>query len=176
MTVATNPRRNRVLFVGLIAVAVLPLVASYLLYFSVEGAGPTWGTTNQGELLEPMPSAASLRAVDGVPLAGRWWLLLVTEGGCSDECATAVARLRALHVLLNKDADRVRRAVIDVAGAPPRIDDADVAVLAGDASMLRPGIYIVDPLANVVLRYDYPQAGKPVLEDLKKLLKVSHIG
>jgi len=41
---------------------------------------------------------------------------------------------------------------------------------------LRPGVYIVDPLGNVVLRYDYRDADKPVLEDMKQLLKVSHIG
>jgi cytochrome oxidase Cu insertion factor (SCO1/SenC/PrrC family) len=41
---------------------------------------------------------------------------------------------------------------------------------------LRNGVYIVDPLGNVVLRYSYTDAGKPVLEDIKKLLKVSHIG
>ena len=46
----------------------------------------------------------------------------------------------------------------------------------GALGVLTPGVYIVDPLGNVVLRYSHEQVGKPLLDDLKHLLKVSQIG
>ncbi len=37
-------------------------------------------------------------------------------------------------------------------------------------------LYIVDPLGNLVMRYDTRDTPKGLLDDLKKLLKLSHIG
>jgi hypothetical protein len=37
-------------------------------------------------------------------------------------------------------------------------------------------LYIVDPLGNLMMRYDARQPPKGLLEDLKKLLQLSHIG
>ena len=45
-----------------------------------------------------------------------------------------------------------------------------------DAVLLPTGIYIVDPLGNLVFHYPLQDMGKPVLQDLKRLLKVSQIG
>ncbi len=173
MTVSSEVRRSRLQLLALVAIAVVPLVASYLLYSSVQGEGP-WATTNHGELLDPMPSAQTLKLADGQSLDGHWWLLVVEGQRCEAACQHAVEQLRALHVLLNKDAERVRRGVVDaraVLGADPGL-----APVLDESGLLGPGIYIVDPIGNVVLRYDYEAAGKPVLEDLKRLLKVSHIG
>ena len=48
--------------------------------------------------------------------------------------------------------------------------------MTGELSALTEGIYIVDPIGNLVLHYPLSDAGKPVLTDLKKLLKLSQIG
>ncbi len=172
MTDAKQLRRSRLQLVALVAFAILPMAASYLLYHSVEGGEP-WSTTNRGQLLEPMPSAATMRLSTGEPLAGHWWLLVVASTQCSAECAHAIDQLRALQILLNKDAERVRRGVV---GIPAPATDPGLSGVDDGQSVLGPGIYIVDPLENVVLRYDYDAAGKPVLDDMKKLLKVSQIG
>ena len=37
-------------------------------------------------------------------------------------------------------------------------------------------LYVVDPLGNLVMRYDTRDTPKGLLDDLKKLLKLSHIG
>ena len=37
-------------------------------------------------------------------------------------------------------------------------------------------LYIVDPLGNLMMRFDARQNPKGLLSDLKKLLKLSHIG
>jgi hypothetical protein len=37
-------------------------------------------------------------------------------------------------------------------------------------------LFIVDPLGNLMMRYDVRQDPKGLLQDLKKLLSLSHIG
>ena len=37
-------------------------------------------------------------------------------------------------------------------------------------------LYVVDPLGNLVMRYDTRENPRGLLTDLKKLLKLSHIG
>jgi hypothetical protein len=37
-------------------------------------------------------------------------------------------------------------------------------------------LYIVDPLGNLMMRHDATHTSKDLLDDLKKLLRLSHIG
>jgi len=180
---ADRIRRNRILLIGLFAIAIVPLLGAFWLYESSRSAKP-WGTTNRGELLDPIVSveALHLTAADGVSSmlnSGQWWLVTVSNEGCGAECQSAVHQLRQLHILLGRDASRVKRGLIELGATP--VDAAlseypEVARFSGESQTLRPGVYIVDPLGNIVLRYDYGDAGRPVLQDLKQLLKVSHIG
>jgi hypothetical protein len=39
-----------------------------------------------------------------------------------------------------------------------------------------PYVYIVDPLGNLMMRFDVRENPKGLLSDLEKLLKLSHIG
>ena len=57
---------------------------------------------------------------------------------------------------------------------PPFVDGLNVWS-SGDGT---PGStsYSSDPNGNLVLRYRFEDAGKPVLEDLKRLLRLSQIG
>jgi len=188
--VATEPanpnvvRRNRLTLIGLFALALVPLTGAYWLYQSTRSATP-WSTTNRGELLVPIRSVAdlSLHSADAsVSLvdSGEWWLVTVSNGTCEDACEQAVFQLRQLHVLLGKDADRVKRAVVTLGDGAVDTALAEryprVNWFSGNRGALRDGVYIVDPLGNLVLFYPYTDAGKPVLDDLKKLLQVSHIG
>jgi hypothetical protein len=180
---APNARRNRMMLVGLFAIAIVPLLGAYWLYESSRSSKP-WGSTNRGELLDPIVSVADLKlsAHDGKAsmISGQWWLVVVESDGCARECQTAVHQLHQLHILLGRDASRVRRGLVALGDMP--LDEAvrssypEVVLFDAPSDALRPGVYIVDPLGNVVLRYDYRDADKPVLEDMKQLLKVSHIG
>jgi hypothetical protein len=179
----SSVRRNRILLVGLFAIAIVPLFGAYWLYESSRSDKP-WGTTNRGELLDPIVSVSDLNlsAIDGKAsmISGQWWLVVVESDGCAQECQAAVHQLHQLHILLGRDASRVRRSLVSLGDAP--LDDAvhsnypELVLFEAPHGALRPGVYIVDPLGNVVLRYDYRDADKPVLEDMKQLLKVSHIG
>jgi hypothetical protein len=37
-------------------------------------------------------------------------------------------------------------------------------------------VFVVDPLGNLMMRFDVAQNPKGLLQDLEKLLKLSHIG
>ncbi len=177
-------RRNRIILVGLFAFAVVPLIGAYVLYENARDGDP-WATTNQGELLTPIVAIESFGLAPGdsaVSMSGSgiWWIATVTDGGCESPCQHALHQLRQLHVLLGKDADRVKRSLVVLGDGSPSealvAEYPEVAWFTGSGAALRGGVYIIDPLGNVVLRYAYTDAGKPVLEDIKKLLKVSHIG
>jgi hypothetical protein len=181
---ASTIRRNRLLLIGLFAIAIVPLFGAFWLYESARTAKP-WGTTNRGELLDPIVSVADLKlsAIDGKAsmISGQWWLVVVESDGCAQACQAAVHQLHQLHILLGRDASRVRRSLVALGGGVP-LDESvhasypELVLFDAPTDALRPGVYIVDPLGNVVMRYDYHDADKPVLEDMKQLLKVSHIG
>jgi hypothetical protein len=180
-------RRNRLMLLGLFAIAFLPMLGAHLLYLNYRGAEP-WSTTNNGELLEPpLPVAALLlRDPVGMPAPGEvpaWRLMLVADDRCSDDCEQALFMLRQLHVLLHRDAGRVERAIVYRPALPDAerwqtlaAEHAELATFTTRDGALRDGIYVIDPRGNLVLFYHYEHAGKPVLEDLKRLLKASRIG
>ena len=53
---------------------------------------------------------------------------------------------------------------------------ADAVVSQFPAGEREHAIYIVDPLGNLMMRHDARDDPKGLLTDLKKLLKLSHIG
>lgn len=189
MTDSNNPsmpspeqvrRRNRLQLIAIFMIAVISLSASYFLFFSARDGG-VWGTTNQGEWVKPPVVATDLGLLDATGAAAEpaalWGVWVVSNENCEQVCDEAVFKMRQLHVLLNKDADRVRRALIapDAAGAQLRENYPKLARWTASKT-LPPGIYLVDPIGNLVFRYPLDTVGKPVLSDLKRLLKVSQIG
>lgn len=174
-----HPGRRQLIL--MLVIAATSLGGSWLLYLaSQEGV---WGTTNKGAFVTPAVAVGQLNIVDasGVEFSGEgiWWLWVVQERSCDQACDDALHQLRQLHVLLSRDADRVHRALLT---AEPLKNEALVAkypglrLLSGSIAPLASGIYIVDPLGNLVLHYPIDVEGKSVLADLKRLLKVSQIG
>lgn len=179
---ARTQRRNRLQLAGIFAIAMFSLGLSYFLFFSAQDGG-VWGTTNEGEWVRPAVAAESLPLVEAdggaVAASAHWWLWVVTDGPCDAVCDNAVHEMRQLHVLLNKEADRVRRALVapDAGSVILREAFPNLARWRLDTpGALAAGIYVIDPLGNLVFRYPVNSAGKPVLKDLKRLLKVSQIG
>ena len=172
--------RNRTHLLVIFAIAFASLGGSYLLFYLTQSSG-VWGTTNNGEFVSPAlhVSELELQTADGAPFSApdSWWLWVNVAAYCDAECEHALHQLRQLHVLLNKEAPRVQRALVTAPGfraeleAYPRMNH-----LIHAPPGLPRGIYIVDPIGNLVLRYPLADAGAPVLDDLKRLLKLSQIG
>ncbi len=169
--------RGRRQVVVLFGIAFASLGIAWLTYFLVSGSG-VMGTTNHGEFVKPARTIDSL-ATEGEPFDTRekWWLWYVAPS-CDATCAKTMHDLKSVHVLLNRDSTRVARAMFTTNAEPGQLigSEQDKVELLSAPAELEPGVYIVDPIGNLVLRYPIDTPPKPVLEDLKKLLRLSQIG
>jgi hypothetical protein len=198
--VESASRRSRTLVWMLFAVFFAPLLIAFILYYGAEGWRPAGGT-NHGELItpaRPLPTPALNSAADAPLetqfLRGKWTLVYIGEGQCDARCREALTLMRQTRLALNDDIPRVQRVFLATGqccdqhylnaehrGLITAKADGEAA-----ASLLQtfPGaehggsgrIYIVDPLGNLMMSYAPEAPPKGLFEDLKTLLKLSHIG
>ncbi len=95
---------------------------------------------------------------------------------CAEDCAKALKNLQATHILLNREAKRVRRAFSNNSGNYLPADQPDLKIVNTVNQPVPDGIYIIDPNGNLVFHYAIVTNPKDILQDLKRLLKVSQIG
>jgi hypothetical protein len=191
MPEAPNSRRTLLLLAALFFV---PLAAAFILYYGTDWR-PTGGS-NHGELLKPvrqMPSAAESLHGGPTPAAKNWVLVYVGDGMCDEDCRQALVLARQTRLSLNKDMTRVNRAFLATGNccdlayidkehpglkvrdvSEPEAFDQLMAVLPQED--LRHWLFVIDPLGNIVMRFDVRKEPALLLKDLKKLLKLSHIG
>jgi hypothetical protein len=179
----------------LAALFLLPLAVSFWMYFNGWGPG---ARANHGELIQPprpLP-ATLLPQPDGTPASvlpdGKWLLVYVGGGDCTASCRQALWVMRQSRLALGHEMTRVERAMLATAACCDReyferehaglaVFDATGAEAASLVAHFPAGarehsIYIVDPLGNLLIRFDARGNPKGFLADLKKLLKLSHIG
>ena len=189
-------RRGRLKAGALFAIAFTPILLATLMFYT--GWGIPASTTNKGELLEgnPQVTETALLGSEGEGLAARflpenqdakWWILVVADQ-CQEACQEWLYMTRQVHILLNRDADRVQRAFY---AANPDVLDRDthplieifqseegraVTLPNGQAPSDGPFVFIVDPMGNMVLRYDDRHTADDVLDDIEHLLDTSPLG
>jgi len=185
-------RRNRRLLVGLAVLFFAPVGLSFYLYYGHSTLQPL-GRVNHGVLVEPpreLPDGAL------PPLSGsKWTLLVVGPGDCPAQCREKLYDTRQVRLALDRDMTRVRRVFVatgpccdqpflaqehpDLLTVPAGADSPLLAMLGavdpGKASAAG-RIYVVDPLGNLMMWYAADAKPKGLLEDMKRLLKLSHIG
>jgi hypothetical protein len=202
MSTLGDPRalraRNLRTVAALGALFLLPLAGSFWLYY---GAG--WrpaGHTNHGELIapvRPLPDVALPLAAGGTGSSQalfrrRWTLVYVGSGRCDADCRQALYLMRQTRIALANNMDRVQRVMLASDECCDRsfLEREHPGLLALDASgagtqpLLEQfptaerahSLFIVDPLGNLMMRYDARTNPRGLLEDLKKLLQLSHIG
>jgi len=181
-------RANRRLLLLLAALFFVPIAASFILYYGV-GWRPAGGT-NHGELYTPArPLPAST-----APLADRQWSLVYAgDGACDENCRRSLVFARQTRLSLNQDMTRVARVFLATGNCCDHqyLDDEHAGLVVLDATSdsalaavvnalpateREHSLFIVDPLGNLVMRYDTRQDPRGLLDDMKKLLKLSHIG
>jgi len=191
--------RNLRTVLALAGLFVLPLVASFWLYYGT-GWRPA-GHTNHGELItpaRPLPPAMLLRAPAGGEVSAAkvfghdWTLVAVAPGECDASCRHTLFVMRQTRLGLGASMTRVQRVFLASSQccAPVLFDAQNAGLTVLDASgptaqpllaMFPPDarsdmIFIVDPLGNLMMRYDARTKPRGLLEDLKRLLQLSHIG
>jgi cytochrome oxidase Cu insertion factor (SCO1/SenC/PrrC family) len=198
-----TPRSRTQMWI-LICVFFAPLALAFVLYYGFEGWRPG-GSTNRGELIDParpLPEVTLPDASGGeltpAELHGKWTLIYVGDGRCDDACRAALTLMRQTRLALNDEMSRVQRLflvtgnccdrpyldtehsglIIALADNPPGKTLMQVFP-SGTPTGFQGRIYVVDPLGNLMMSYSpalVAKAPKGLLEDLKKLLKLSHIG
>ncbi len=166
MSDALRPQRRTLLL--LLALFFAPLAVAFALYY-----GLGWRPASQsihGELISParpMPAGAQ-------KLRGDWALVYVGDGACDGDCRTALVFARQTRLSLDKDMTRLSRVMLatdhccDVAYLKREHDGIkvfDVSAADDKAELLavlpkvqlQHTLFVVDPLGNLVMRYDVRQ-------------------
>jgi hypothetical protein len=175
----------------LAALFLIPLLAAFALYY-----GGSWrpaGSTNHGELIEPpRPLPRIDAAYPATTFTHAWSLVYIGAGDCDEPCRNALYVMRQTHLGLNNDMDRVQRVLIatgDSAAHELRAREeggllvvdatgnkAQALLAQFPASERAHSIFVVDPLGNLMMRFDARANPRGLREDLLKLLKLSHVG
>lgn len=136
-------------------------------------------------------------------IESKWVLLVTGSKECSEACQQALYTVRQVNIALGKEAERVTRVLAssdDINSLSKAIAQQYplLALASVDAETLQRfsagrdmnaegddkngisanswNIWVVDPLGNVILRYEADRHGKAILKDMKRLLKLSNIG
>lgn len=195
-------RRSRRMLLLLTGCFLLPLVAAFWLYYG-SGWRPA-GRAQHGELVSPavpLPAVELSLAGGGTTganfLRDKWTVLYVGEGSCDARCQRALVDSRQVRLALDKDMTRVRRvflyrgqccdagwlareqadliaASLDTPAAATLL--GPLSAVAGTPAVAAGRLYVVDPLGNLMMSYAPDARPRDLLEDLERLLKLSHVG
>lgn len=183
------------------AVFLVPLVAAAWLYYSGQGLQPE-GRTNAGRLLQPIVNVneALATAAEG-PLSiadltngsseGNWVLLYRNSTGCSDACEAALYRMRQSRLMLGRDMTRLVRVFLHGDIPPDKVlleteheglvtisnSDLDGVLDRKRPADLAPGgLFLIDPLGNLVMYFTAELTPEAMVDDIEHLLDLSRIG
>jgi hypothetical protein len=190
-------RRQRRLLIALALLFFAPLGLAFYLYYG-HGTWHPGGRVNAGELIEPvrpLPAVALPLLGSGNTdpnfLKGKWTFLYMTLGPCAADCRTRLYDTRQVRLALDRDMGRVQRVFIadaDCCDAQflheqhPDLITIRRSAAAAPLLALLPGIegaprvYLIDPLGNLMMSYAANIKAKGMLEDMKRLLRLSSIG
>ena len=157
--------------------------------------------TNNGELISPIVTTElsdfngydQFSADNLKELQGHWVMInFVTENQCQATCQEALYKTHQISLMMGKDIARIRRLVImpehpqepvlnqtwqedarllKIKLSPDLREKFQHAQSYQDASLL-----IMDPLGNLMMRYESGYDPYKVRNDLSKLLRISQIG
>ncbi len=147
---------SRVTLWAIWAIALMPLGAAALAYTLQWPV--TEGRTNHGELQSPILTLTEWGGSRDL-YTGHWTLLIKPRNQCQQNCQAQVEQLKTIHDALGRDSTRLK-----------------VHVAESESLAVAQGVWLVDPKGNLILKYESGQLGKPLLKDLKRLLKVSQLG
>ncbi|WP_273453583.1 hypothetical protein [Nevskia ramosa] len=201
---AAKLRRSRLTLVLLGALFIGPLIAAWVLYSN--GMRPTLTTNYGELVLptQPLPKL-EFRNVGGEPmpelLTGRWSLVQLGAATCDAACSDRLVlgrqtRLALGAVGINKDRLQLVYIVPDAAAATAAVTQLSethkILHIVADSGapgqraedVFKPSdplaLYLIDPNGNWLMTYkdqaDADKLQRGLLDDLKKLLKLSSIG
>jgi hypothetical protein len=190
---------HRIKFLGLIGIFLSPFIAGWLaLYvFDIRPASGNYGT-----LISPVKKLdwPPLRTLDGEIQRGgfgrKWTLVLFSGDDCAELCRSNLFYMRQLRTLLGRDTLRLQNVLISARPLSAEMitylqefpnlkvvqDYREPALykqyeLDGLGTVgSEPRLYLVDPDQNLMMYYPAENDADRMLDDIKKLMKLSQIG
>lgn len=183
----------------LILTFVAPIGAAYWLY----SIGGTQETVNNGEFVkgEVQLLNMGLTGIDGKAatekqLYGHWHMMTFTASDCGKVCEERVYTMRQIKTSLHKESPRLTNVLIhfgkDISEqfkGKIKTHYANFERYYGEQEIFNHQLgykgrdlvdkqimFIVDPIGNVILKYDGTETAKEIISDIKRLLKASQIG
>lgn len=185
-------------FICLFLLFVVPLTLA--LWMFITGNSLSLRTVNHGQLIQPSLDISRLNLSHDQKIErGHWLLLYVNPALCDKNCETVLYNMRQIRTATGKDADRIQRAILtfsdSTVDAPLQqllntefkgtlhlitskqsfIHFSQLNILT-KAVLQTGGIYLVDPLGNVMMFYALTVEPMNIFKDLTRLLKLSQIG
>ncbi|MGH8181647.1 MAG: hypothetical protein ACRETR_11800 [Steroidobacteraceae bacterium] len=197
--------RNLRTLSALAALFFLPLIASAWLYYGMSwmpGGHVNHGELIQPP--RPLPRIDLPRITlggttekepavpDSTPFRREWTLVYVGDGSCKLSCRETLYVMRQTRLALGTDMTRLARVFLVTANCCAKDylarQHAGIAVLDAAGAAAAPllsqfpardrahTLFVVDPLGNLMMRYDVRRDPRGLLVDLKRLLELSQIG
>lgn len=182
-----------------------PMLLAYLLVNNMHYFGD-FNTKNHGELIDPAKplqninlSRTSGEEFKLSDLRDKWVMVYIGSASCDTKCSENLYKMRQSRLAQGGELKRIRRLYISVDGKPTSTLQAVLSehqgleVVYGSDSQIQQvlqqfdlthqavtnetvGMFIVDPLGNLVMRYQTGFEAKGLVKDLSLLLKASYIG
>lgn len=194
----TQLKKNRITILVIFAMSVIPFVIAW---FLADNPGKVKLGTNNGELITP-PLTTEISDFTGYDrfsadnikeLQGHWILInVLQQDECQKVCQEGLYKTQQITLMMGKDIARIRRlaVIFNQAAQPlPKQWQEDARLLkALPSTSLRAtiqkisageqsgGLLVMDPLGNLMMKYDPGYDPYKVRNDLSKLLRISQIG
>jgi hypothetical protein len=172
------------------AVFLGPLLVALWLYYSGSILQPE-GRVNRGALLEPIVNLDEALPGNAVSEERAWLLLYRNVGTCEQACLERLYAIRQMRLMLGREMDRVVRIFLHGDTAPDTlfhveeheglvsVQDAELSLLLANKKpegLADGGYYLVDPHSNLVMYFPPDLEPGDIVDDIKRLLKLSRIG
>ena len=193
-------KKNFMIALLIFLTPILVILSSTIWYYS--GSFLPEGRVNNGQLLSPPIEMGKLGVTfDYQPfnietIERDWMIFQFIKDVCSDICDDAAYVARQTNIALNRESIRVSRFLLTEEDKNfdiiEKYQPLNHATYDNDSKIVQEfqnqnidpfedgSLFIVDPLGNVIMFYghkeDKNENFKQILEDLKKLLRVSKIG
>jgi hypothetical protein len=182
----------------------LPLVAAWVFYLNPDLLSEKRG--NFGKLIEPPYPLRNIRLLTSAgkdfrieEVQGKWILLWLTSHPPGRDRGLYLYRMHNVRLALRENSIRLQSFAVLLTGGStdkrikkePELPNTilltgsenelrdlatQFATAAGVSTPQIDGFYLVDPLGNLMMRYDTNADFKGILKDLERLLKYSWVG
>jgi hypothetical protein len=154
----------------LLLLFLLPLCLATALYVFHEKV--SFKIIPSGQLQTPPILAESIGLTQSREAKGKWQLVYLCQSNSANEelqCQAQYDLLKRIHLSLGKDQSRVYLSYSPT--YPIATEESPIKILENNTVLL------IDPRGFLILQYSLPlQKPKGLLEDIRRLLRYSHVG